>query len=296
MISSSKIKWVFCFFPNKIHEITNEPTLVLEICTIVMFDKKFGNFDSCLFVTTQPWIWFAPLVIVGVGIYCWQFSDDSPGGRNGDDSAAEENELTDDQQYQPDGRLHRQRFPHLIIPHYSPFKAVWDWITLLLVLYTAVVTPFMAAFMLSYKDDELPADDTDSDAAKWSTTCDNFTLPIITSITPPPSSSSSSSSSSVQLSSTSDPRSMTPSASDPLSIIDMFVDIMFIADILINFRTTYLHNGEVVSDPRKIAVNYIKSWFLIDAAAAIPFDLLLYGTGSSDVSHWSANKIMCCSA
>jgi len=59
---------------------------------------------------------------------------------------------------------------------------------------------------------------------------------------------------------------------------------MFIADILINFRTTYLHNGEVVSDPRKIAVNYIKSWFLIDAAAAIPFDLLLYGTGSSDVS------------
>jgi len=78
---------------------------------------------------------------------------------------------------------------------------------------------------------------------------------------------------------------MTPSASDPLSIIDMFVDIMFIADILINFRTTYLHNGEVVSDPRKIAVNYIKSWFLIDAAAAIPFDLLLYGTGSSDVSH-----------
>jgi len=64
----------------------------------------------------------------------------------------------------------------------------------------------------------------------------------------------------------------------------MFVDIMFIADILINFRTTYVHNGEVVSEPRKIAFNYIKSWFLIDAAAAIPFDLLLYGTGSSDVT------------
>jgi len=45
-----------------------------------------------------------------------------------------------------------------------------------------------------------------------------------------------------------------------------------------------VHNGEVVSEPRKIAFNYIKSWFLIDAAAAIPFDLLLYGTGSSDVT------------
>lgn len=71
---------------------------------------------------------------------------------------------------------------------------------------------------------------------------------------------------------------------DALSYIDMFVDIMFIADILINFRTTYLHNGEVVADPRKIALNYMRSWFLIDSAAAIPFDLLLYGTGTSDVS------------
>jgi len=72
----------------------------------------------------------------------------------------------------------------------------------------------------------------------------------------------------------------------------MFVDIMFIADILINFRTTYLHNGEVVSDPRKIAFNYIKSWFLIDAAAAIPFDLLLYGSGSNDVS-WLLIDFVC---
>ena len=31
--------------------------------------------------------------------------------------------------------------------------------------------------------------------------------------------------------------------------IHMFVDIMFIADILINFRTTYVHNGEVVREP-----------------------------------------------
>jgi len=168
----------------------------------------------------------------------------------------------------PGGLLHSQRIPRFIILHYSPFKAVWDWITLLLVLYTAVVTPFMAAFMLSYKDQELD----EESAANWSTYV-NMTS------SPAPSSSSS-----PHLSSTSDARSLTPSASDPLSIIDMFVDIMFIADILINFRTTYIHNGEVVSDPRKIAFNYIKSWFLIDAAAAIPFDLLLYGTGSSDVS------------
>jgi len=86
--------------------------------------------------------------------WCCQLSDDSA-GRNGDDSNAEQTLLTDEQQSAPPGHSLPlgQRFPRLIIPHYSPFKAVWDWITLLLVLYTAVVTPFMAAFMLTYKDD-----------------------------------------------------------------------------------------------------------------------------------------------
>jgi len=181
--------------------------------------------------------------------------------------------LTDDQQSTHGGRVHSQRTPRFIILHYSPFKAVWDWITLLLVLYTAVVTPFMAAFMLIDKDQEL---DDQPAATNWSSTYDNMT----SSPAPSPSSSSS-----PQVSlPPSGVRPVMPSASDPLSIIDMFVDIMFIADILINFRTTYLHNGEVVSDPRKIAFNYIKSWFVIDATAAIPFDLLFYGTGSSDVS------------
>ncbi|KAI8785760.1 potassium voltage-gated channel subfamily H member 2, partial [Biomphalaria glabrata] len=69
---------------------------------------------------------------------------------------------------------------------------------------------------------------------------------------------------------------------DPLVIVDLMVDLMFIADILINFRTTYVENGEVVSDQQKIAINYVKGWFVIDAIAAIPFDLLLFGSGTSD--------------
>jgi len=137
--------------------------------------------------------------------------------------------------------------PRFIILHYSPFKAVWDWITLLLVLYTAVFTPYVAAFMLSKDDADVPQQNLTS------TRLDNIT------------------------------DGNSPEV-DPLSVIDMTVDIMFIADILINFRTTYLHNGEVVISPTKIAFNYVKSWFLIDAVAAIPFDLFLYGTGSSDVS------------
>ncbi len=41
-----------------------------------------------------------------------------------------------------------------------------------------------------------------------------------------------------------------------------------------------------MTDLQKIAVNYVKGWFFIDAMAAVPFDLLLFGTGTSDVSYY----------
>lgn len=73
-----------------------------------------------------------------------------------------------------------------------------------------------------------------------------------------------------------------------MSLIDCIscfaVDVMFIIDILINFRTTFVNNNdEVVSHPGKIAVHYFRGWFLIDLVAAIPFDLLLFGSDTDEV-------------
>ena len=63
---------------------------------------------------------------------------------------------------------------------------------------------------------------------------------------------------------------------DPLVIVDYIVDVMFIIDIFINFRTTFVDtNDEVVSDPCRVAVNYMKNWFIVDLLAAIPFELLI---------------------
>lgn len=119
--------------------------------------------------------------------------------------------------------------------HYSPFKAVWDWLILLLVIYTAIFTPYSAAFLLN--------DNEEQKRQECGYSC------------------------------------------NPLNMVDLIVDIMFIIDILINFRTTYVNqNEEVVSDPAKIAIHYFKGWFLIDMVAAIPFDLLIFGSGSEEVS------------
>lgn len=52
----------------------------------------------------------------------------------------------------PEYKLQSPRVHKWTILHYSPFKAVWDWIILLLVMYTAIFTPYVAAFLLSEPD------------------------------------------------------------------------------------------------------------------------------------------------
>ncbi|KAG9471582.1 hypothetical protein GDO78_014161 [Eleutherodactylus coqui] len=135
----------------------------------------------------------------------------------------------------PEYKLQAPRIHKWTILHYSPFKAVWDWLILLLVIYTAIFTPYSAAFLLNDQEEQ--------NKENCGYSC------------------------------------------NPLSVVDLMVDIMFIIDILINFRTTYVNcNEEVVSHPGKIAIHYFKGWFLIDMVAAIPFDLLIFGSGSEETT------------
>uniref|UniRef100_A0A6Q2XGZ8 Potassium channel, voltage gated eag related subfamily H, member 7 n=1 Tax=Esox lucius TaxID=8010 RepID=A0A6Q2XGZ8_ESOLU len=135
----------------------------------------------------------------------------------------------------PEYKLQTPRMDKFTILHYSPFKAVWDWLILLLVIYTAIFTPYSAAFLLNDLEEQK--------------------------------------------------RRECGYSCSPLNVVDLMVDIMFIVDILINFRTTYVNlNEEVVSHPAKIAIHYFKGWFLIDMVAAIPFDLLIFGSGSDETT------------
>ncbi|XP_025156617.1 potassium voltage-gated channel subfamily H member 2 isoform X4 [Harpegnathos saltator] len=134
----------------------------------------------------------------------------------------------------PEYKLQSPRIHKWTIIHYSPFKAVWDWIILLLVMYTAIFTPYVAAFVLSDPDYN---------------------------------------------------RKNKKYSDEPIVIIDFIVDVTFIIDIIINFRTTFVNsNDEVVSHPGKIAVHYLKGWFIIDLVAAIPFDLLLVGSDTDETT------------
>uniref|UniRef100_A0A1I8FLK5 Ion_trans domain-containing protein n=1 Tax=Macrostomum lignano TaxID=282301 RepID=A0A1I8FLK5_9PLAT len=61
----------------------------------------------------------------------------------------------------PDYRLQSPKVHRCTILHYSPFKAVWDWLILILVIYTAIFTPYVAAFLLN--------DDRRDRKLKWTT-------------------------------------------------------------------------------------------------------------------------------
>ncbi|CAG9800325.1 unnamed protein product [Chironomus riparius] len=137
----------------------------------------------------------------------------------------------------PEYKLQSPMVHKWTILHYSPFKAVWDWIILILVMYTAIFTPYVAAFLLN----EPNLDSTRKRKASY--------------------------------------------AEDPIVIVDLIVDVTFVIDILINFRTTFVNGqDEVVSHPGRIAIHYLTGWFLIDLVAAIPFDLLLVGSDTDETT------------
>ncbi|KAI4905898.1 hypothetical protein NFI96_013274 [Prochilodus magdalenae] len=58
-------------------------------------------------------------------------------------------------------------------------------------------------------------------------------------------------------------------------VSDIAVEMLFILDIILNFRTTYVGQaGQVVYDSRSICLHYSTTWFILDLIAALPFDLL----------------------
>eukprot|EP00931_Biecheleriopsis_adriatica_P082729 TRINITY_DN5617_c0_g2_i1.p1 TRINITY_DN5617_c0_g2~~TRINITY_DN5617_c0_g2_i1.p1 ORF type:complete len:753 (+),score=134.51 TRINITY_DN5617_c0_g2_i1:50-2308(+) len=59
-----------------------------------------------------------------------------------------------------------------------------------------------------------------------------------------------------------------------LQALDVVVDIMLLVDIVLNFFTSYLENDCMVTSSSKVAMHYLRTWFLFDAVASIPWDLL----------------------
>ncbi|XP_013389823.1 potassium/sodium hyperpolarization-activated cyclic nucleotide-gated channel 3-like [Lingula anatina] len=66
-------------------------------------------------------------------------------------------------------------------------------------------------------------------------------------------------------------------------------DTVFLLDIFINFRTGVLdadYADEIILEPKKIAISYIKSWFFLDLISSLPLDyiFLMFDPNTPDVN------------
>ena len=129
-------------------------------------------------------------------------------------------------------RMRLRRMNHLLVNPSSKRMQYWDMYMLLLLGFTATVTPYEVCMM-------------------WEPTTYN----------------------------------------SPLYIINWIVNFSFILDIILNFFVPYRENAAqgtpLVKDHRKIAIRYLRFWFLIDLLSVIPVDTILMsvdsGSSNSDV-------------
>lgn len=66
-------------------------------------------------------------------------------------------------------------------------------------------------------------------------------------------------------------------SSDTIALVDALVDFIFLFDIIITFRTTYLDTnvGKEETDTHKIALSYLKGSFWVDFASSVPFGVFV---------------------
>ncbi|MBF0628675.1 MAG: ion transporter [Magnetococcales bacterium] len=66
--------------------------------------------------------------------------------------------------------------------------------------------------------------------------------------------------------------------------VDLALSIVFMMDLLLNFRTAVLVDGELLTNPKVIQSYYFRGYFSMDLVASIPWDLILMQLGYWDAA------------
>jgi hypothetical protein len=75
--------------------------------------------------------------------------------------------------------------------------------------------------------------------------------------------------------------------------IDIVIDIFFFLDICLSFRTCFINDDSaLVTDWKKIAIVYLKGWFLIDFVSTVPIDRLASLSSSADSDSLRVIKVV----
>ena len=83
-------------------------------------------------------------------------------------------------------------------------------------------------------------------------------------------------------------------SSNTIAFIDAMVDFIFLIDIIITFRTTYLDTdlGKEETDTHKIASTYLRGSFAVDLASSVPFAVFVPSSLESAVNLLGLLKLL----
>ena len=86
-------------------------------------------------------------------------------------------------------------------------------------------------------------------------------------------------------------------------VVEIFIDIVFLIDIVLNFNTAVLRDSILLIDKKAIARHYAKRWLSIDAASSVPWEVIFLiieasngsqsnGADGSDLGSLGALKVL----
>ena len=110
--------------------------------------------------------------------------------------------------------------PKFLVMPGSKFRICWDMISIVLLLYISIMTPFIVSYL-----DDIP---------------------------------------------------------QAFTHLETAISVLFFADIILNFFTPYLSHNILITSHKQIAKNYLKTWFILDVIASMPFHLIIKNDDSQN--------------
>jgi hypothetical protein len=75
---------------------------------------------------------------------------------------------------------------------------------------------------------------------------------------------------------------------DSWTILELCVDALFLVDVVINCFLSYSHkDGAMETSLKQVFCSYLRSWFILDIVACVPFSLIEYGQNPDDSNNHS---------
>eukprot|EP01043_Picozoa_sp_COSAG02_P038081 COSAG02_NODE_2910_length_7766_cov_5.844659_5_plen_450_part_00 len=66
-------------------------------------------------------------------------------------------------------------------------------------------------------------------------------------------------------------------------VVELFIDLYFIMDVCLNFRTAIItKDGEVLYKQKDVSLYYMKTWFALDLISCLPLEYVAYLLGNAD--------------